>query len=42
VVGGALTETDARAAHCWFDVDKVSGDPAATAWKRLARWRQAS
>jgi len=36
-----LTHDDARAAHCWFDVDKVAGDAASTAWKRLARWRQA-
>ena len=30
-----------RAANCWFAGDKVTGDPASTAWKRLARWRQA-
>jgi hypothetical protein len=36
-----FTPAAARAAHCWFDVDKVSGDPESTAWKRLARWRQA-
>ena len=27
-------------ANCWFAVDRVTDDPAATAWKRLARWRQ--
>jgi hypothetical protein len=32
---------DARASHSWFDVDRVSRDPASTAWKRLARLRQA-
>lgn len=31
---------DARASHCWFSTDQVPRDPAATAWKRLARWRQ--
>ena len=36
------TEVDARASHCWFNVDRVPGDPASTAWKRLARFRQAS
>ena len=30
-----------RAAHCWFNVDRVPNDPAATAWKRAARLRQA-
>lgn len=30
-----------RDAHCWFAVDRVAGDPATTAWKRDARWRQA-
>ena len=30
-----------RAANCWFPGDKVAGDPESTAWKRLARWRQA-
>ena len=28
------------AAHCWFDVDRVSGDPATTRWRRHARWTQ--
>lgn len=30
-----------RDAHCWFAVDRVAGEPATTAWKRDARWRQA-
>lgn len=30
----------AREAHCWFGVDRVSGDPETTAWKRRARFRQ--
>jgi hypothetical protein len=33
-------EAAARKAHCWFDVDRVARDPAMTAWKRRARWRQ--
>ena len=28
------------AAHAWFDVDRVPGDAATTAWKRNARWAQ--
>jgi hypothetical protein len=35
------THAEAREAHCWFDLDRVPNDPATTAWKRLARWRQA-
>lgn len=35
------SEALARAAHCWFDVDRVPRDAATTAWKRLARFRQA-
>jgi hypothetical protein len=35
------SDAAARAAHCWFNVDRVSRDPAMTAWKRHARWRQA-
>lgn len=31
----------ARALHCWFRVDRVNGDADTTAWKRLARLRQA-
>ena len=31
----------ARAAHCWFTVDRVANDEATTAWKREARLRQA-
>lgn len=34
------TDAAAKAAHCWFNVDRVAGDPAATAWKRRARWGQ--
>ena len=36
-----MTPAEARAAHCWFDTDRVSGDAATTAWKRTARLRQA-
>ncbi len=36
-----LDEASLRAEHCWFAVDRVPGDPAATAWKRTARLRQA-
>lgn len=28
------------AAHCWFDVDRVPGDPETTTWRRNARWAQ--
>lgn len=35
------SQTVARAAHCWFGVDRVPRDPETTAWKRLARLRQA-
>lgn len=35
------THAAAREAHCWFDRDRVPNDSATTAWKRLARWRQA-
>ncbi|MGH7438041.1 MAG: PGN_0703 family putative restriction endonuclease [Polyangiaceae bacterium] len=35
------TDAAAQAAHCWFNVDRVPRDPAATAWKRRARWGQA-
>lgn len=35
------TESRARAAHCWFSVDRVARDPATTDWKRRARWGQA-
>lgn len=35
------SEAAARAGHCWFNVDRVSRDAETTAWKRLARWRQA-
>jgi hypothetical protein len=38
---GPVSEADFRRANCWFDVDRVVGDPASTAWKRHARWRQA-
>jgi hypothetical protein len=35
------TDAAAQAAHCWFNVDRVARDAAATAWKRRARWGQA-
>jgi hypothetical protein len=35
------THAEARDADCWFDADRVASEPATTAWKRLARWRQA-
>ena len=35
------THAEAREAECWFDADRVASEPATTAWKRLARWRQA-
>jgi hypothetical protein len=35
------THAEAREADCWFDADRVASEPATTAWKRLARWRQA-
>jgi hypothetical protein len=35
------THAEAREADCWFDTDRVASEPATTAWKRLARWRQA-
>ena len=31
----------AKAANCWFDVDRVARNAASTAWKRSARLRQA-
>lgn len=34
------SEAAARAAHCWFDVDRVGRDAATTAWKQRARLRQ--
>lgn len=37
----SFSEAAARRAHCWFAVDRVPGDEATTAWKRLARFRQA-
>jgi hypothetical protein len=37
----AYTDAAARSAHCWFNVDRVPRDPAATAWKRRARLGQA-
>lgn len=39
--GGDYSESAAREAHCWFAVDRVPRDPAMTAWKRSARWKQA-
>jgi hypothetical protein len=35
------THAEARDADCWFDADRIASEPATTAWKRLARWRQA-
>lgn len=35
------SDADARAAHCWFSVDRVPRDPGTTAWKRSARLAQA-
>jgi hypothetical protein len=35
------SEATARALHCWFSVDHVARDVETTAWKRLARLRQA-
>ncbi len=37
-----ISEAQARAAHCWFDGDRVSKDPATTTWKRRARLHQAA
>lgn len=37
----SFSEAAVRRAHCWFGVDRVSGDEATTKWKRLARFRQA-
>ncbi len=34
------SDSTPKAAHCWFDVDRVPHDPATTEWKRRARWRQ--
>lgn len=31
----------ARAANCWFETDRVSGDAVTTGWRRRARFRQA-
>jgi hypothetical protein len=36
-----FSDAAARAAHCWFDVDRVPRDRPTTAWKRRARWGQA-
>lgn len=35
------TRRELEEASCWFSVDRVSRDPATTAWKRAARLRQA-
>jgi len=35
------TDEAAKAAHCWFAVDRVPREPATTAWKRRARLGQA-
>ena len=36
-----LDRTTLEQAHCWFGSDRVPGDPAMTAFKREARFRQA-
>jgi hypothetical protein len=36
-----LDRTTLQRAHCWFGTDRVPGDPAMTAYKREARYRQA-
>lgn len=36
-----FSEPAARTGHCWFDVDRVPGDPDTTDWKRRARFQQA-
>ncbi|HKU44732.1 MAG TPA: hypothetical protein VJR89_41515 [Polyangiales bacterium] len=41
MVEAHYTHAEARDADCWFDADRVASEPATTAWKRLARWRQA-
>jgi hypothetical protein len=41
MVAAHYTHAEARDAECWFDEDRVASEPATTAWKRLARWRQA-
>lgn len=35
-----LSPSTLRAAHCWFNVDRIANDPATTTWKRTARLRQ--
>src|SRR5690606_23825285 len=37
-----LSPDELRARHCWFADDRVSGDDAATAWRRRSRARQAA
>jgi hypothetical protein len=41
MVAAHYTHAEAREAECWFDADRVASEPQTTAWKRLARWRQA-
>jgi hypothetical protein len=36
-----MDKTELQAANCWFNVDYVPKDQETTAWKRLARYRQA-
>src|SRR5882757_5362687 len=41
MVAAHYTHAEAREAECWLDADRIASEPATTAWKRLARWRQA-
>jgi hypothetical protein len=41
MVAAHYTHAEARDAECWFDADRLASEPETTAWKRLARWRQA-
>lgn len=41
MVAAHYTHAEARDAECWLDADRVAVEPETTAWKRLARWRQA-
>ncbi len=42
LMGSEPDEAALRAAHCWFALDRIPGDPITTAWKRKARLRQSS
>lgn len=41
MIAAHYTHAEARDAECWLDADRVASEPETTAWKRLARWRQA-